>query len=55
MQDIDNNMKVCFITAFEDYNYEFRQSFPQLDEAKCFVRKPKAIEDLVKHVATILG
>jgi two-component system, OmpR family, response regulator ChvI len=55
MQDIDNNMKVCFITAFEDYNDEFRQSFPQLDEAKCFVRKPKAIEDLVKHVATILG
>ena len=48
MQDIDNNMKVCFITAFEDYNDEFRQSFPQLDEAKCFVRKPKAIEDLVK-------
>ncbi|MFL6405459.1 MAG: response regulator, partial [Nitrososphaeraceae archaeon] len=30
MQDIDNNMKVCFITAFEDYNDEFRQSFPQL-------------------------
>ena len=48
MQDIDNNMKVCFITAFEDHNDEFRQSFPQLDEAKCFVRKPKAIEDLVK-------
>ncbi|MFL6470110.1 MAG: response regulator [Nitrososphaeraceae archaeon] len=55
MQDIDNNMKVCFITAFEDYNDEFRQSFPQLDEAKCFVRNPKAIEDLVKHIATILG
>jgi two-component system, OmpR family, response regulator ChvI len=55
MQDIDKNMKVCFITAFEDYNDEFRESFPQLDEAKCFVRKPKAIEDLVKHVATILG
>ncbi|MFL6381973.1 MAG: response regulator [Nitrososphaeraceae archaeon] len=55
MQDIDNNMKVCFITAFEDYNDEFRQSFPQLDEANCFVRKPKAIEDLVKHVTTILG
>jgi two-component system, OmpR family, response regulator ChvI len=54
-QTIDNNMKVCFITAFEDYNDEFRESFPQLDKAKCFVRKPRAIEDLVKHVATILG
>jgi hypothetical protein len=26
-----------------------------LDEAKYFIRKPKAIEDLVNHVATILG
>jgi hypothetical protein len=48
-------MKVCFITAFEDYNEEFNHSFPELDERKCFVRKPKAIEDLVKHVAAILG
>ena len=26
-----------------------------LDEAKYFIREPKAIEDLVNHVATILG
>jgi hypothetical protein len=26
-----------------------------LDEAKYFIRKPKAIEDLVNHVATLLG
>jgi DNA-binding response OmpR family regulator len=55
LQEIDNKTKVCFITAFEDYNEEFKQSFPELDEKKCFVRKPKAIEDLVKHVAAILG
>ena len=55
IQEKDNKMKVCFITAFEDYNAEFKQSFPQLDESKCFVRKPKAVEDLVKHVAAILG
>jgi hypothetical protein len=48
-------MKVCFIRAFEDYKDEFRESFPQLDEAKCFVRKQRAIEDLVKHIAKILG
>jgi DNA-binding NtrC family response regulator len=51
----DDRIKVCFITAFEDYNDEFKQSFPELEETKCFVRKPKAVEDLVKHVATILG
>ena len=55
IQEKDNKMKVCFITAFEDYDDEFKQSFPELDESECFVRKPKAVEDLVKHVATILG
>jgi FixJ family two-component response regulator len=52
---IDGNVEVCFITAFEDYHEEFKESFPMLDEARHFIRKPKAIEDLVNHVATILG
>jgi DNA-binding response OmpR family regulator len=55
IKDIDKNMKVCFITAFEDYREEFKESFPELEEAKYFIRKPKAIEDLVNHVAAILS
>jgi DNA-binding response OmpR family regulator len=55
IKEIDNKIEVCFITAFEDYREEFKESFPQLEEAKYFIRKPKAIEDLVTHVATILG
>jgi DNA-binding response OmpR family regulator len=55
IRDIDSKIEVCFITAFEDYREEFKESFPKLEEAKYFIRKPKAIEDLVKHVATILG
>jgi FixJ family two-component response regulator len=55
MKSIDSKAEVCFITAFEDYREEFRESFPMLDEAKYFIRKPKAIEDLVNHVTTILG
>jgi DNA-binding response OmpR family regulator len=55
MRNIDGNLKTCFITAFEDNRQEFKESFPELDEIKCFIRKPKAIEDLVNHVATILG
>jgi two-component SAPR family response regulator len=54
-RDIDSNIKACFITAFEDYRQEFKASFPMLDEINCFIRKPKAIEDLANHVATILG
>ena len=55
IKDIDNKIEVCFITAYEDYREEFKESFPELEEAKYFIRKPKAIEDLVKHVAAILG
>src|ERR671911_2419836 len=55
MKSIDGNLKACFITAFEDYREELKESFPELDEIKYFIRKPKAIEDLVNHVATILG
>jgi two-component system, OmpR family, response regulator ChvI len=55
IKDIDNKMEVCFITAYEDYREEFKESFPELEEAKYFIRKPKAVEDLVKHVARILG
>jgi two-component system, OmpR family, response regulator ChvI len=55
IKDIDKKIEVCFITAFEDYHEEFKESFPELDDTKYFIRKPKAIEDLVKHVATILG
>jgi two-component system, OmpR family, response regulator ChvI len=55
MKSIDSGVEVCFITAFEDYREEFKESFPMLDEAKYFIRKPKAIQDLVNHVATLLG
>ena len=55
IKSIDSGVEVCFITAFEDYREEFKESFPMLDEAKYFIRKPKAIQDLVNHVATILG
>jgi DNA-binding NtrC family response regulator len=55
MKKVDGGLKACFITAVEDHRREFKESFPELDEVKCFIRKPKAIEDLVNHVATILG
>jgi hypothetical protein len=52
---IIGSIKACFITAFEDYPQESKESFPELDERKCFFRKLKAIEDLVNYIATILG
>jgi DNA-binding NtrC family response regulator len=55
LRTVDDKVKVCFITAYEDYRKEFKESFPELDETKYFIRKPTAIEDLVNHVAMILG
>ena len=55
LRTVDDKVKVCFITAYEDYRKEFKESFPELDETKYFIRKPTAIEDLVNHVSAILG
>jgi two-component system, OmpR family, response regulator ChvI len=54
MKVVDSKVVACFITPFEDYREEFKGSSTVPDDANCFIRKPKAIEDLVNHVATIL-
>ena len=45
----DNRVKVCFITAFEEYEREFKKSFPNLEE-DCFIRKPIRMTELVEVV-----
>ena len=39
MKNIDGGIKAYFITAYEDYRQEFKESFPELDEIKCFIRR----------------
>jgi len=46
IRDIDKKIRVCFITAYHIYYYEFRELFPKLD-AKCFANKPISIERLI--------
>lgn len=50
----DENVKVCFLTAFETYHKEFGSTFPALDEVKCFIKKPILMKDLLKRLAAIL-
>jgi two-component system catabolic regulation response regulator CreB/two-component system response regulator ChvI len=45
----DGIVKVCFITAFEEYYNEFERLFPNL-ETDCFIRKPISIDKLVEIV-----
>jgi CheY-like chemotaxis protein len=47
-------VKVCFITAFEEYYNEFQRLFPGL-ETDCFIRKPISIDKLVEVVKMKLG
>jgi DNA-binding response OmpR family regulator len=49
IEKIDNQVKVCFITAFEVYYEALKEIFPDL-EAGCFIRKPVEITELVKRI-----
>jgi DNA-binding response OmpR family regulator len=44
IRKLDNNVRVCFLTAFDSRYEEFRRY------SNCFIRKPIAIDDLVKKV-----
>jgi CheY-like chemotaxis protein len=50
---LDKNCKICFITAFEAYYESLKEFFPKLD-AKCYIRKPVSIYDLIKHISNEL-
>jgi DNA-binding response OmpR family regulator len=49
LQQIDHNVKICFITAFELYFDEFRNMFPKL-KVDCFVHKPVSIGTLANVI-----
>lgn len=51
---VDDYTKVCFISAFEEYETEFRKLFPDLNEADCYIRKPIELESLTKKVKSRL-
>ena len=53
IRDIDNKVKVCFLTAFDESRREFRTSFPFLEEVKCYLKKPITVRDLVKRLADL--
>lgn len=50
MRDMDKKVKVCFLTAFDEYRQEFHASFPALDEVNCYLKKPITIEDLISRL-----
>ena len=53
IRDVDNKVKVCFLTAFDESCAEFRTSFPFLEEVKCYLKKPITVRDLVKRLSDL--
>ena len=51
MRKIDNKVKVCFLTAFEESRIEFKSSFPSLEEeVKCYLKKPITVQESTKRL-----
>jgi two-component system, OmpR family, response regulator ChvI len=45
----EDNIKVCFITAYELYYEQIKEEFPLIDVG-CFIKKPVNASDLVKRI-----
>ena len=55
VKSIDDEAKVCFITAYEESLNEFKKLFPSLEQVDCFIRKPIEMQNLVKIVKSKIG
>lgn len=53
IKKIDNNAKVCFISAYRIYFEALRDMYPDY-EVDCFVNKPFENDDLLRKVASTL-
>lgn len=53
IRELDNKVKVCFLTAFDEYRGEFTRSFPFLDKVNCYLKKPITIQDLIKRLTDL--
>jgi DNA-binding response OmpR family regulator len=53
IRDLDDKVKVCFLTAFEESRGEVRSSFPFLEEVNCYLKKPITVQDLIKRLVDI--
>ena len=54
LSQIDSEVKVCFVTTFEEYYSEFKSEFPDLDELVCYIKKPIGMGYLINAVRSRL-
>jgi CheY-like chemotaxis protein len=49
MKNEEDNLKVCFITAYELYYEQLKEEFPMIDVG-CFIKKPVNASNLLKRI-----
>ena len=54
IRQIDGEVKVCFVTAFEEYYSEFKTELPHLNELECYIKKPVGMDNLIQAVKSRL-
>jgi two-component SAPR family response regulator len=52
IRQIDNKVKICFLTGSEINYKDFKKAFP-LSDVNCFIKKPIDNEVLIKQVGMI--
>jgi CheY-like chemotaxis protein len=55
LKNMGDKPKICFITAFEEFNNQFRELFPDLKEKVSFLIKPIELQYLTRVVKSELG
>jgi CheY-like chemotaxis protein len=54
IRKLDNNIKICFWTAFEEAYEQFAKTFPTLSE-QYFIKKPITLDDLINRINKIIS
>ena len=55
IKQLDDKVKVCFVTAFEESYIKFRRLFPNMEEGDFFIRKPIELRALAQKVKSQLA
>ncbi len=54
IKEIDNNIRVCFLTASEAYYQQFREKDYNKLNRDLFIQKPIELEELLKRIADLM-
>jgi DNA-binding response OmpR family regulator len=54
MRKIDENIRICFITASNTAYGEYKRAYPRIEQ-ECFIQKPITIKELANILRSILS